>query len=113
DDQGTLCRGERIETLDIAHRIREPHVEAVVASQHHSIGADEAYQVGVDFVVVPDRVVREPPQVRARQLFHVLQLGTYLGAMIEATDEPRERAAGVRKIELQLWKRIEHSAEQQ
>src|SRR5262245_53828164 len=61
-DARAIGRAEA-EALDDATRSLVAHVEAVVAAEHHAVGADGLDQVPERARRVRDRVVGEPPEV--------------------------------------------------
>ena len=72
------------------------HVEAVIAADHHAIGADhgdDELHVGLR---VGDGVVGEGAQVGARGLRDVFRLLSPCPTMVDAPDQDWQDAAGVR-----------------
>src|SRR6266576_6502110 len=62
-----------------------------------------------------DRIVRKALQVGARRIRHpcVVELRTYLPAVVETANQNGERAATMRQVDLELRVPVKHAAEDQ
>src|SRR5258706_5112104 len=109
-DHLALAPGEPGNLLDKIHWPPERHALRKIGAHHDAVHAHEVDEIAHDLGMVSQRVVIEAAQVRARRLLHVLQRRAPADRVVEPPDQPGEGSAGVRQVDFQFWKRVQHAA---
>src|SRR5687767_1839684 len=92
-----LFLGQRFHLRHDFYRLFVRDVEAVVASHHDAVGADEVDEILQDLFAVADRVISEALEIFARRPRNDLALAARMETAVETPVQDRQRTARVRQ----------------